>query len=56
VAPLSVETLRLWALALAQARRARLFVDSVRFDILPEDLHDYRAFYRAAVCDTLCAP
>ena len=56
MAPLSVEMLRLGALALAQARRARLSVDSAYFDIPPEDLRNYRAFYRTAVCDTLRAP
>jgi hypothetical protein len=44
-----------WALSVARAKKATLLVDAATFDVSPQNLRDYRAFYRVAVCDTLPA-
>jgi len=54
-APINVQILPAWALALARARTAALTIESSRLPIPKADLRAFEALYRFATCDTLQA-
>jgi hypothetical protein len=55
IAPMTVNLLPAWAIAVARARTVSLRIDSDTLDVPQQDLREFAALYRFATCDSIPA-